>query len=169
MMCLQRTCNARSADSSARPRPSAGSTARPRVSAPCFRRLRAGRGSRWADGLGRTHSERAVASSLGADHGELRLQARPPSGVRGGVAENLAAVQGGVWGLPGTGLGRGAMMEGGGRALTFFDGWLGGFWTPTFLAGQRMGTTAFTDVFAVAEFWATCTGQVMSLTPEMGK
>ncbi len=62
--------------------------------------------------------------------------------------------------MPGTG---GAWQQ-----HLFFDGWLGGCCTPTFLAGQRMGATAFTDVFAVADFWATCTGKFMSLTPEMG-
>ena len=76
------------------------------------------------------------------------------------MAENFAAIQGGGGGV--TGHGRGL-------AALFFDGWLGGCCTPAFLAGQRMGATAFTDVFAVADFWATCTGQVMSLTPEMGK
>ena len=88
-----------------------------------------------------------------------RCKRAPPLACGGGVAENFAAIQGGGGGV--TGHGRGL-------AALFFDGWLGGCCTPAFLAGQRMGA-AFTDVFAVADFWATCTGQVMSLTPEMGK
>ncbi len=117
MMCLLATYGARTrprAHDRARARPRARESARP-----CFRRLRAGRGSRWADGLGRTHSERAVASSLGADHGELRLQARPPLACGGGVAENFAAIQGGGGG--------GCRARAGLGSSTFFltGGWVG--------------------------------------------
>ncbi len=80
-----------------------------------------------------------------------------------------SAVQGGVGGLPGTGFGRGMVMEAVGARTLFLTGGRVGAARPTFHAGQRIGTAAFTDVFAVAEFWATCTGQMMSLTPETRK
>ncbi len=110
----------------------------------------------------RPHAFRACRRQfLGGRPRRAHVASAPPSGVRGVAAENFAAIQGGGGG--------GYRARAGLGSTLFFDGWLGGCCTPTFLAGQRMGTTAFTDVFAVAEFWATCTGQVMSLTPETGK